>query len=216
MGPCPILDASLEAITHRAPSQLLTGLRTLPRIAEVHTAMATTASCPSLMPPEMLVDLTRKSRLGASWGGWLQEFDWAHYFTLTFRFSKSPEVAKRAFDVFVRRLEQRAYNRVEWFRVIERSPSGMVHIHGLLGQTRHLPINRVQESWKCGITSIQRYDPRRGATWYITKAIWSEAVEADVSDHLTMVANKPGYQPVARFESGGRAINGRRIDPHPG
>lgn len=145
-----------------------------------------------LVPPEVLAEAQNLANLRAEWAKWLQEFKWSHYCTLTFRHATSVEGAKRELIWFVRQLAQCAYNRVEWFYVIETSPGNLVHLHTLLGQTDHLPVACVQQAWRSGITRIRRYDPRRGATRYVTKAITTAHVEYDVSRHLTTASTHVG------------------------
>lgn len=151
--------------------------------------MSRTTVRPTLVPHDILKEHDAKRKLCAGWCDLLQEVDWSHFCTCTFRYATSPDLARREFlEGFVRRLEQRAQKRVEWYYVIETSPGGVVHLHALLGQTDHLPTVGMRQAWKKGITSIQRYDPSRGAARYVTKAIASGTVDYDVSPYLTMKA----------------------------
>ena len=59
-----------------------------------------------------------------AWGEWLSGFEWNHFATLTFTYQPRSEVAVREFRRWVRRLEQRAQRRINWFFVLERGSAG--------------------------------------------------------------------------------------------
>ncbi len=149
-----------------------------------------------LVPREVLLEAQNLALVRATWAEWLQAFEWSHYCTLTFRLPTSVEGARREFQWFVRGLEHRAYNRVEWASVIEISPGDLIHLHALVGQTDHLTVARVEQAWRSGITRIRRYDPRRGAARYMTKAINNRGIEIDVSRHLTARFDAEGIDSV--------------------
>lgn len=142
------------------------------------------------IPRDVLVEAQNLARLRAAWAAWLQEREWSHYCTLTFRFAISVERATRDFEQFVRRLNKYADNRIDWASVLETSPGDLIHLHALVGQTDHLTVARVEQAWKSGITQIRRYDPRRGAARYMTKAINNRGIEIDVSRTLTAISPK--------------------------
>lgn len=71
-----------------------------------------------------------------------------------------PERAKKLFKNFMRTVGR----GVIYFMVVEWKPyEGAVHIHALIGETAK-PIR-----WKHGVRKIERYDPTRGARFYILK-----------------------------------------------
>ena len=114
------------------------------------------------------------------WGDWLNQFSWDHFATLTFRHQPSSPGAIRRFGVFVRRLEQRAQERVHWFYVLERGAAGMFHLHSLLSGTNRLHAASVADAWSWGRADASDYDARRGAAYYVTKSVASDVVEYDI------------------------------------
>lgn len=120
--------------------------------------------------------LTRRA-----WGAWLGGFSWHHYATLTFASPPSPPNAVRLFRTWVRRLEQRAQEKVFWFYALERGGAGLRHLHALVSGTYQLPAASVAATWNGGRAAAEVYDPRRGASYYVTKDITSDDVEYDVN-----------------------------------
>lgn len=107
--------------------------------------------------------------LCATWGEWIDEVQWNHFCTLTFAYEATVDGAKRQFLKFARRLDRRAQRAVEWFIVIERGPGGAVHVHSLLGATNQLENRTIAKQWHKGRSDVQRYEPGRGASYYVTK-----------------------------------------------
>ncbi len=126
---------------------------------------------------ERLLDAMRTRR---AWGAFLSGFLWHHFATLTFAYQPSVPVAIRRFGVFVRRLEQRAQERVHWFYVLERGAAGMFHVHSLLSGTNRLHAASVADAWSWGRADASDYDARRGAAYYVTKSVASDVVEYDI------------------------------------
>ena len=114
------------------------------------------------------------------WGEWLTGFLWAHFATLTFRHQPAVPAAIRDFKVWVRRLEQRALERVYWFYALERGAAGMLHLHCLVSGTRELSGGSLEDAWSWGRADASPYDPERGASYYVTKAVASDAAEYDI------------------------------------
>jgi hypothetical protein len=113
----------------------------------------------------------------------------------------------------VRRLERVAQRRLDWFLVVERS-AGFAHVHALISGADDLALNRLQRAWKLGFTRVERYDPQRGAAFYLTKGFddsgrpeSGRTDDYDLSRCLRRVSRESG----GRAESLGRTLGaGRR------
>lgn len=111
------------------------------------------------------------SELIATWGTWLEAMSWDHFATLTFAYQSSPEHAQSRFKQWIRRLEQRAQRRVDYFYFVERGAGGTVHIHAILLGTGGLSEKSISAAWMQGRSDISAYRVRGGAARYVVKAI---------------------------------------------
>lgn len=112
-----------------------------------------------------------------AWAGFVGDLPWDHVATLTFAEQPSEMTAVREVKGWRRRLEQRAGRRVDLWFSIERGSSGMRHAHTLTHGTARLSAKALRAAWRCGYTSVSRYDEQRGAAAYATKSLGdSEAV----------------------------------------
>lgn len=92
---------------------------------------------------------------------YLTEFAWEYYATATFHLPVDVEFAKKAVEGWIAGLEG-AYA----YAVIESGFGGeRTHCHLLIGG-RHI----TTDLWPHGALQLSRYDPERGACWYVTKA----------------------------------------------
>ncbi len=100
-------------------------------------------------------------------GKLLSGFYWDFFSTVTFHDPVSFVFADRAVDRFVRSLDDTAYA----FHGLERGRVGEhVHTHLLLGGIKpHRSRNVIWKKWLHGDVRYEKYDPSRGATWYVTK-----------------------------------------------
>lgn len=124
-----------------------------------------------------------------AWASWLRRYRWDQYATLTFRRPTSGAVAAHLFRRWVRRLNQRAQRRVDWFVVVEWDRAVGFHLHALVGGTAALTNRELSAAWRWGWTRITRYDPRRGAAAYACKHLAKPSVEHDVSVRLERVCD---------------------------
>ena len=92
---------------------------------------------------------------------------------------------------FIRRLEQSAQNRLQWYCVEEADSSGRLHLHALLGGTAQLRIKDLDRSWKCGFGRFTiyplRFSSRFSAVCYMLKEVDENALH-DVSATLPELA----------------------------
>ena len=110
-------------------------------------------------------------RLVKSFGDYVADFRWCHWFTGTpASLNCSPHRLKAFFEgVFVRRLEHGAQQRVCWIHSIERSPGGIFHVHAVMSGTDRLVTSYIAKRWSFGRADVDLYDPTRGAAWYLAK-----------------------------------------------
>ena len=118
--------------------------------------------------------------LRKAWGEWLAEKDWDHFATLTFTHPNSSWAARREIRRWIRRLEQRAQCRVDWFFVAEKGAAGTLHLHALVGGTSGLPDSMLVEAWRNGRGDVSTYDRQRGAAHYIAKQIGGRVIDYDL------------------------------------
>ena len=118
-----------------------------------------------------------------AYGDWLAERTWTHVVHL----SPGPAIGRpgveRCFRQGVRRLESFIARRVDWVCTIERgSRSGLPHAHALLfAHGRPLLLKQVEYPWRATIHKVERFDPERGAVWYITKGVGDGSAEIHFS-----------------------------------
>jgi hypothetical protein len=149
--------------------------------------------------------LTTQARREA--GAFLAAFPWDHFVTLTFASPVAQEAALRRLRRTVRRLEQRARHPVHWFFALERGGEGLLHLHVLLRGTAGLDQGALKGACEWGRKHVTRYDPRKGATYYVTKYIGSEIVEYDIDQRCS--------RGVAASEVGSRAVAPSEALPRP-
>lgn len=107
-------------------------------------------------------------------GAFLSGFTWTHFVTLTTKLRRSEEVILRIFQQrFLRPLARVTQSRIPHFYAIEGTlrQNGFPHIHALLGQTETLPVAVIERTWHEGFSRVTKYDPAKGAAFYLTKEI---------------------------------------------
>jgi hypothetical protein len=133
--------------------------------------------------------IRQQELLREAWGGFLHLYEWGVFVTLTFAQARSVESARRCFDRWLRRLEQRSQTRVEWFLAIESSSAGVVHLHALCNGGPNLTAGAYRDAWPFGRASVARYDPRKGARYYLVKEMGTaRLLDYDVSKTLRRTA----------------------------
>lgn len=127
-----------------------------------------------------------RGRDAQAWGDWLDRHEWSFFVTLTTAADTpfSADALKKAFFAYADVLDARlGGKRVAWFVAVEglRAPQ-RPHLHALLYGPDTLAIRALRGAWRYGHVEAKRFDPRRGAAWYVTKEIGSDADEYHVSD----------------------------------
>jgi len=130
---------------------------------------------------------TDAAALREGWAQFLNDFEWDCFGSLTFKEPQSSEGAARRFAGWVRRLEQRSRGEVHWFYVIEATARDFAHIHCLARTRRPISVVDMRTAWAGdGYADIVRYDPQRGARYYLVKeAGTSRLLDWDISRNLS-------------------------------
>lgn len=137
----------------------------------------------------------RNAKLHPLEQGWVElismyePYHW--YGTLTFQEQIHPDIAKKRFSRFIRKINEELYGRryreknlaVPWVHVIEYQKRNVVHFHFLIGgDVWKLERLKYKYLWEKnfmpqeeetinGFARIDEYDPGLGAKFYLTKAI---------------------------------------------
>ena len=108
--------------------------------------------------------------LRRNWGAFVAQFSWAHYLSLTVN---TPCTATALLSLFrrrfVRNLERDAQRKISYFVAVEGEVAGFTHCHALIDGSRLLTVQRLQDHWPFGFSSVRRYNPKRGAASYVVK-----------------------------------------------
>jgi hypothetical protein len=121
-----------------------------------------------------------------AWGEHLRSRQWAFVVTLTTRFEMGADTCLRIFkEGYIRRLAAIAGHPVPYFVVIEGGTADQQgHIHALVAGVEDLPVWRLRWAWKKGFTHVRRYDPSRGAAYYVSKTIGGVTDDYEVSRRM--------------------------------
>ena len=105
---------------------------------------------------------------GADYGAWLDDYEWTHAATLTYRYDTPPEPALHEVRAYQSRLEQRAQGPVTYVAVAELTHPRAAHVHALLA-VENVPVEAAVAAWRAGHSQVKRY--RRGgrAARYLAK-----------------------------------------------
>lgn len=122
--------------------------------------------------------MTRSAQIsyGDAVGDFFGIFVWDFFVTLTYRLPRSLDGVLRDFkEVFIRRCAYHANRPLYWALVVEATHAGHLHIHALLAGTGSATKEQLKRAWSRGVTSVDRYDPARGAARYMAKNIEHDA-----------------------------------------
>ena len=119
----------------------------------------------------------QQCKLIASYGGFLSQWPWDHYATLTFGRHLSESRCLTHWDEFIDSLGRLTRGRVGWVRAAEKRWSGYanplipLHFHSLL-KYRNVPDpEAVAALWKAkaGDAKVEAYRSGGGAAYYVAK-----------------------------------------------
>jgi hypothetical protein len=100
---------------------------------------------------------------------WLAPLDWTHFVTLTSKTSSTDSIWIR-FERYHREVSRVAQRPVPYVAAIEES-GGQLHIHALLGSTRHLRVRTIETLWGPLHRRVRVYDRTRGGLAYTLKFV---------------------------------------------
>ena len=123
-------------------------------------------------------------RLPHAWGAYIRQFAWDHVATLTFRFGRPGGAIRELHDRWLRRLARNAQHSIPAFYGLERGTGGRLHLHVLTAGTAALTLAELRQAWKAGVSEVKRYDPARGAAWYVTKGVLARCEWFDVTRRM--------------------------------
>ena len=136
-----------------------------------------TASRPTLAtllgpPPSLPFGVGRadRDRLQEAWIGYLGQWEWDWFATLTFRGEVHPEAADKRFRVWVSKINRELFGPrwskkglgIRWVRALELQRRGVIHYHALLGALGLESLRRFDwmEAWE-KLAGFARIEPPR-------------------------------------------------------
>jgi hypothetical protein len=97
----------------------------------------------------------------------------------------SDDLTRRCWDGYARRLSRLCGRQIGWFVAFEPGRSlGRPHIHALLCDAEQMPAAQASKLWKHGRSTVEPYDHRRGAPYYVSKFAGREFADWDVGGSL--------------------------------
>jgi hypothetical protein len=130
----------------------------------------------------------QKCNLLSAYGGFLSQWPWDHYATLTFGRHLSDSRCLKHWDAFIDSLGRLTRGRVAWVRADEKRWSGYAspgiprHFHSLL-KYQHVPEpEAVAALWKsrAGDAQVEAYRSGGGAAHYVAKMFPCEDSQFDM------------------------------------
>ena len=137
---------------------------------------------PTLMSREDQLRTIEAARYRDAYGDFLSRFKWDLYATPSFKWPVSYHQARTSAHEFISHFGTQAYAVVAY----ETGPvGGRTHIHillgGLVGEIAKTHAGRL---WKRGDITIEKYDPRRGACWYLPKTFYDNPDAGEIIGEL--------------------------------
>jgi hypothetical protein len=123
-------------------------------------------------------------------GEWLNGAEWDWYTTHTFRVSYvSHKAADRHWQSWLNTLNQACWvgglERPFYFRVTEYQDRGTLHYHSLIGGVGDMSRLLFKDIWELhGFARVEKYDPGRGANFYVGKYLTKEDGDMRFSHNL--------------------------------
>lgn len=142
----------------------------------------------------------RLKRVRWKWTEWLSSVEWSHWVTLTF--GRKTGLFRAQWDFkrrWIRRLEQTAQNRVDWFAVYERDDYTRLHIHALIRGTDRLEPEELRRAWGgLGHATAPKFDTTRNGIAYTVKRLGEPDVFYDARENFD--SDVPLGEPFGRRE----------------
>lgn len=120
------------------------------------------------------------------WGDFLTRYKWSLFATLTTRYPIQEERLVLEHLKWIRRLEREAQGAAGWMRCIEHHACGRhLHIHCLVWVPPCVIPSTARGLWKhLGKAHVERYDPAKGAAYYVGKTYKARHDSIDLSRRM--------------------------------
>lgn len=150
---------------------------------------------PVLADPEDDRRVTEAQVHREAYGEFLSHFKWDLYATPSFKWPVTYSQARAAVHDWVSFFGPQAYAVVAYERGLA---GGRTHVHVLLGGlVGEIAKSKAGRLWRRGHVKIERYDPRRGACWYIPKTFYNHPEAGEfIGDPKTISRRKRGRKKV--------------------
>jgi hypothetical protein len=142
-----------------------------------------------------MMSLIKPENLRDQMATWVNKFEWQIFMTGTFqpeRSTKDTIRTKKRFKSFLGDLSEKfGKNNIEYFLAVERFRlSDETHCHALLNGLDGLTYRQIGEIWRerFGREEVEKYDPTKGANYYLTKYVTKELCDWDLNVDLRKAA----------------------------
>jgi len=125
------------------------------------------------------------------YGSWLDKFLWSHYAILTFYGHPTCKEAWRMFNRRKRAMAKAMSAKIEYLFIYDNEHPDEPHIHLLLAGCEGMNTDHWAEEWekKVGmVKKLVRYDPKKGARFYMGKKFLRDDCEVILSSGLRSTA----------------------------
>jgi hypothetical protein len=125
--------------------------------------------------------------LSDGWGGFLGQFHWDWFVTLTFARDVKSFTAHNRCNAWLHSLEKAAGHPIAWFRGDEcGNRFGKFHMHLLIANVAHLHRFTWMGRWEArnGWARIFEFNPTLGASYYVAKYVTKQFGEWELSDNI--------------------------------
>jgi hypothetical protein len=121
-----------------------------------------------------------KQRIIDAMGKWLSGYKWDYFVTLTFdplNPLKDTISAKKRFRQWINHELRKDGRVVQYALGVERfRMSDFLHLHALINGVGDMKFSDLGQAWRrrnVGYNTIKKYDPEKGASWYVAKYVTS-------------------------------------------
>jgi len=111
--------------------------------------------------------------LRQQWCRLLNRYKWTYFLTLNFRDIPQTFTAQNRAKYFLRYIEETVKHKIAYFIAMEKTKVGTPHFHLLLGNLGWTRYTEWSKWWyaRYGYSKFKVYDPKKGATHYLTKYV---------------------------------------------
>lgn len=116
---------------------------------------------------------TNVNFLRQEWCRLLDRYKWTYFVTLTFKDIPQTFTAQNRAKRFLTYVEETVKRKIAYYICMEFSRAGTPHFHALLGSLEWTRYSEWTKWWftNYGYARFKVYDPKKGATHYLTKYV---------------------------------------------